>query len=410
MWASAMRPEANQIVDFYQDWGSARNYRAGSSIYAPHSISIPEHLPGATNSMPTIEYNAHPPTFVLLTLPFAWLDYRDAVFAWNVTSILALAVTLIIVSTELYLPRTIIFPTFALLAICQPVYGNVQLGQLTLLLGFLISLIWKCERSVRAGLFICSGLSLGLAASIKLFPVYIGVYYLAQWRLRPLLIALGVFGALNCIAAFILGIDSYKDYLSVVLPYQSKFRSFGYNISIAGFWSKLFDPVGERNSIIPLWNSPALARWGTLFSDILITLIVFRLSQKAQTIIERELAFGCVITGMLLVSPVTWDFSLPLLLIPLALIARTSAKCFANRAVGPLLAIMLILWTPQILLTKLALRGQSVSTVSWTFMLGAPSLKFYALLGVFALGVIAYRAERQLVEGRTSKGVFTWIC
>ena len=61
--------------------------------------------------------------------------------------------------------------------------------------------------------------------------------------------------------------------------------------------------------------------------------------------------------------------------------------------VAPLILIMAIVWTPQMLLTNLALAGRSIGVESWTFVLGAPSLKFYALLGTFALGLAAYRIE-----------------
>jgi hypothetical protein len=94
---------------------------------------------------------------------------------------------------------------------------------------------------------------------------------------------------------------------------------------------------------------------------------------------------------MLLVSPVTWDISLPLLLVPIAVIARNSKDSRWMPAM--LISILLIIGTPQILLTKLALGGRSLSVAPWTFMMGAPSIKFYALLTIFALGLAVLRAK-----------------
>jgi Glycosyltransferase family 87 len=392
IWAAAMRPNADQIIDFYQDWGSARNYYTGFPIYTPHSISIPRHLRLTSNSMPSIEYNAHPPTFVLLALPLARLNYPDAVLAWNVISLLALVASLFIVATELNLPLKALPPTLALLALCHPLYGNFHLGQLTPILGLLVVMIWALER---AGHSNWASTFVGIAAAIKLFPAYIGIYYAARMRIRPLLAAVLVFLALNLTAALILGVDAYWDYIRVVLPYQSRFRSFGYNISIAGFWHKLFDAVGEHDTIAPLWLCPALARWGTLLSDLAITSVVLKLGNDARTIALRDVTFALVVTAMLLVSPVTWDFSLPLLLVPLALIARCSMQSRTNWMLAPLILILVIVWTPQILLTKLALAGHTIIVAPWTFMIGAPSLKFYALLGTFALGLAAYRVEKK---------------
>ena len=222
------------------------------------------------------------------------------------------------------------------------------------------------------------------------------MYFLAQGRIRPLLAALASFLALTCLTAFILGLDSYHDYVQIVLPAQTRFRSLGYNYAVAGFWHKLFDPAGEAGWMTPLWSSPMLASIGTLLSDLVITVIVAILVYLARTHVQRELAFASVVTAMLLVSPVTWDTSLPLLLIPIAVIANSVGS--SRWMAAALVLILMVLWMPQVVLTRLALAGHSIRVANWAFMLGAPSLKFYALLGIFALGLTICRAE--LVKSR----------
>jgi alpha-1,2-mannosyltransferase len=392
MWIRAMRPAPDRIIDLYQDWGSARNYWGGLPVYSPHSASIPRHLGLSSNSMSSIEYNAHPPTSVLLALPLARLDYPDAALVWNVISLVALAASLWIVAAELALPWTMLPPTLALLAFCHPVYGNLYLGQLTPILVLFVTATWVLERSGRSNR---AGLLLGAAAAIKLFPAYLAVYYLARGRLRPLLCATFSFLALTVVTALVLGLDTYYDYVRVVLPEQAKFRSFGYNISIAGFWHKLFNPVAGTGAVDPLWPSPALARWGTLLSDLAITTIAATLTSRARTLARRDLAFATTVTAMLLVSPVTWDFSLPLLLVPIAVIARGAGTSRLRWMPAALVLILAIDWIPQNVLTELAQAGRSFSVLSWTFMLGAPALKFYALLAIFTLGLTAFRAEKK---------------
>ena len=78
-----MRPAPDTLIDYYQDWGSARNFRTGIPVYTPHSTSIPRHLGLPTNPNLSIEYNIHPPTSVLLALPLGRFDYSDAVLVWN---------------------------------------------------------------------------------------------------------------------------------------------------------------------------------------------------------------------------------------------------------------------------------------------------------------------------------------
>jgi hypothetical protein len=194
-----------------------------------------------------------------------------------------------------------------------------------------------------------------------------------------------------------LGLNPYADYINTIIPYQSKFRSFDYNLAIAGFWHKLFDSAGENGWATPLWPSPSLACWGILLSDLAITSIVIHLVFRAQTLVQRDLCFATAVTAMLLVSPVTWDTSLPLLLIPIAFVAHSATISRSSWILITLFIITALVYSPQIMWTKLALAGRSLHTAPWTFMLGAPSLKFYALLALFSLSLAAFRGGKQAV-------------
>jgi len=399
IWVAAMRPAPDNIIDFYQDWGSARNFWVGLPVYTPHSTSIPRHLGLPSNpNISTIEYNVHPPTSVLLALPLARFDYPDAVLIWNAISLAVFLVSLVIVAAVLPVPRTLSLPALALLPFCHPLYENFYQGQLNLVLVLLVTAIWALERSGRST---TAGLLLGAAAAIKLFPAYLAIYYVARGRIRPLVAAALSFLALTFATALVLGPDAFHDYATVVLPWNKDFRILGYNISIAGLWYKLFHPI-QGEMIDPLWTSLAVARWGTLLSNLAITVIVATVAHRARTLTERDLALATTVTAMLLVSPVTWDTSLPLLLVPIAVIARSAGKSQWMRAA--LVLILTIDWIPQHILTELAQAGRSFTVFPWTFMLGAPSLKFYALLGIFALGIASLRTEEANIPPTTLDG------
>jgi alpha-1,2-mannosyltransferase len=340
--------------------------------------------------MPGIEYNAHPPFSVLLALPLAQLNYPDAVLVWNAISLAAFLVSLVIVVTVLPVPRTLFLPALASLVFCHPLYGNIYQCQLTLILVLAVTAIWVLERSGRST---TAGLVLGAAAAIKLFPAYLAVYYVARGRHRPLFAVALSFFALTLATAAVLGPDCYCDYVRIVIPRQAQFQSCGYNLSIAGIWHKLFDPVGEHGLITPLWPSPALARWGTILSDLAITAIVVMFIRRARTLGQSDLAFASVVTAMLLVSPVTWDVSLPLLLVPIAVIARRAKT--SRWIVAALLLILLVDWIPQMTWTNLTLANRSLRVAPWTFMLGAPSFKFYSLLALFALGLVTFQTGKE---------------
>ncbi len=158
----------------------------GLPVYTHHATSIPRHLGVPFDAASGINYNAHPPTSVLLALPLARLDYPDAVLAWNTISLVAFLISLGIVAVALPVPRSLFLPVLALLTFCHPLYGSVYQGQLTLILVLLVTLTWALDRSGRPN---AAGIVLGTAAAIKLFPAYLVVYFAARGQLRPLLAA-----------------------------------------------------------------------------------------------------------------------------------------------------------------------------------------------------------------------------
>ena len=392
IWLGAMRVERGRVNDYYQDWGSARNYWAGLPIYLAHSASVPRHLGLPSNPMKSIEYNAHPPTSVLLALPLGRLDYPDAVHVWNLVSLAAFLAGLAIVAVALPFPRELIWPTCALLLFCHPIYGNFYHGQLTLLLVLLVASAWALDRSGRTG---AAGLLIGIAAAVKLFPAYLLLYFAIQGRLRALAAAAASFAALTVATAAVLGCEAYRDYLLVVLPRQEAFRGCDYNAAIAGLWYKLFNPMADDTLIAPLWRNADLARYGTLLSDLAVTSIVAAVVRRARTPARRDLAFGLTMTAMLLVSPVTWDISLPMLLIPLAVIGRVAGR-WPWMPIA-LMAVLIVFWVPQNILVGIEARlCRCRIAYSPAHMLGVPSVRFYALLATFALGLAAFRAQGKM--------------
>ena len=269
------------------------------------------------------------------------------------------------------------------------------MGQLTMILGLMITATWLLERSGRSGF---AGLLLGAMAALKIFPIYLAVYYVAQGRLRPIVFSLLSLLVLTLVTALVLGLESYYDYVGIVLPWNSQFRIFGYNLSIAGFWHKLFHPLNEGEKIVPLWHSLAVAWWGTVVSNLVITTVLITFSYRARTPAQCDLAFASTLTAMLLVSPVTWDTSLLLLLVPMTVIAASRQNRLSRWMQVALMLLLVIVWLPQPLMTILLTGGRTMTVVPPSFLLGVGSVKFYALLGTFAVGLLALHAE--LIAGR----------
>jgi hypothetical protein len=176
-------------------------------------------------------------------------------------------------------------------------------------------------------------------------------------------------------------------------PVRQSFRAADTTFPSQASGTSLFDPIGDPGHIIPLWRNPNLARGGTFLADLLITLLVIGVASCASAKSQRDLAFGVSITAMLLVAPVTWDISLPLLLVPIAVIAQHCTRSRSHWMLAALGLIVAIIWVPQPMLTALAEPWHRHTDFHWTFILGAPSLKFYALLGTFALGLAAQQSR-----------------
>src|SRR5690349_20849185 len=96
----ALRPSQDLVRDFFQDYASARNLLAGKPVYRPMEESLHEYL-GHELTPAVVLHNAHPPTTVLLAVPFALTDYVSASILWSYLSLIALAESLAILSSQL---------------------------------------------------------------------------------------------------------------------------------------------------------------------------------------------------------------------------------------------------------------------------------------------------------------------
>src|SRR5262249_26275436 len=123
-----LRPADDAIVDFFQEWASARNFLTGEPIYEPLRASGLRYLGRTPTDQPhfMLEINAHPPSAVLLALPLAGLDYPVAVLVWNLISLAAFGGAIWIIAWQLGLQadRRLILPTVALLMLCWPLRSH----------------------------------------------------------------------------------------------------------------------------------------------------------------------------------------------------------------------------------------------------------------------------------------------
>ena len=87
--------------------GLRRNWWNGLPVYTNHRVTIPRYIGPVDPFCLQVEFNAHPPSSVLVMIPWAMLDYRDALLAWNVLSLAMLVASLEIIRRSLELPLTV---------------------------------------------------------------------------------------------------------------------------------------------------------------------------------------------------------------------------------------------------------------------------------------------------------------
>ncbi|MCA9176231.1 MAG: DUF2029 domain-containing protein [Planctomycetales bacterium] len=380
------------LNDFVQEWTSARNHLVGEPIYAPLADSLKRHFRREVQ-LTTIQVNAHPPSCVLLTLPLARFSFTRALQIWNGLSLamLIVAVALLFSRAGLGWSPWYLLPVFALTVTSNPLAQQMLQGQLNLLLLLLLTGFWLTARS---GRWAWAGVLVGVAGAIKLFPLYLGLYFLAQRRWLGVLGVGAGFAITTLVTMSVFGVDVYVEYFREVAPaVAGEFQSYWPNASISGFFRKLLD--GSVGHTLPLADLPGLASLLTLATVLAMTIAVGLRCYRAQDDRQRDSAMAACVVAMLLASPITWDHYFLLLLPFLALLWQQACGAPARQAALLLLIVLMFTVRPTWIWDavipgdgELALRAGDVPSVGATWhVLTVLSYEFYSLVALWWLAM-----------------------
>jgi len=229
-----------------------------------------------------------------------------------------------------------------------------------------------------------------LAAAVKLFPAFLLVYFVCTRQWRTVLAAIATLLVLHAAAVLTLGSRDALAYFRDVVPEVNRWRSAALNCSLPGYWSRLFDASDLGTGEV--FHAPVLARALTYITCGLLTGAVGWSAWRAESRERRDLAFAAAVVAMLLVSPVTWDHSLLLLLLPVAILWFYLANSIQSQL---LLAGLLFvptfvpannLW--ELLLQPASLRMTQPLANLWESVV-ALAVVTYCLLGLAALAVFS---------------------
>lgn len=398
--------------DFFQEWYSARCWWEGRSVYGSLRPAAQRFLGvGHDPADNMLEVNAHPPSAILLVLPFGLMDFPTAFAVWNALSLLALVVSAAILYRGLRprLPTWAMPPLLAAAVSSYPFVNQMVNGQWNLLLLLLITASWFADRAGRPWL---AGSLIGVAASIKWFPAYLLLYFVLAGRRNAALAGTITVLTVAGLTAAILGPDAFTVYCRDVLPIPGWYSGVWTNYSLTGHWRRLFDPeeLWKDVRMEPVLRSRPIAVALTGISAVALTAVVGWLARREKATGVRDGSLAAAVVAMLLISPVTWDHYCLLLLMP-ATYLWTKSTGYPRRVL--LLGALLVLAASP---TNLARGGlalfrseRDVTTHVWTsppwVSATALSMHTYALLALFAL---LCGAAPGAADGRASVPRMTW--
>ncbi len=305
--------------DFCQDYIAAVRVFQGVSPYLPlrdwpdfHTCVVP------------LNYDSHPPFSVLVVLPLGLLPLRDASVFWALVSLafyLGSGVLLLKIVGWWSLRGAALFAAGSLF--WTPFGGATDAQNFAQLLTFLLVAAWFLERKGKPG---WAGAVLGLAALVKIWPLTLFLIVVMQRRWRPVLT-----GALTVLAGtlatlMLFGPSAYSAYLGPVRLEETPEVPHEVNVSLIGAlarpWTGFTDlPViafpplfsglklsqavllGEAVAALVILGAVALVAWGL---------------RRVQSATVNILCLGLLVTALLLGFPITWNWGLITLLVPLA--------------------------------------------------------------------------------------------
>lgn len=389
-----------ELYDFAEEWTSAKNFLTGAPIYESMDVSLPRYFPRLKSC--DLKYNGHPPFSVLLCVPFGSLPYHQAYWAWSAGSLVLTGVAVRMIAGRSGLAFNPVLTCGLTLALVTSNAWEQQIlqGQWNCVLLCLLSGAWLAERRGRLA---WSGALIGIAATVKLFPAFMLVYFVARREWRAVVAGAVTIVVLNAVTAAVLGGDAYASYFGTVTSYVAQFRDTWPNASLLGYWSKLFD--GGFGHVQTVAKLPLLARVLALASAVILVGDLMMRARDTRHDARRDAAFAMAVIAMLLASPITWDHYFVILALPSAILwrhANTPPQRTALFVSGLLLATL----SPRrfwiLTLPGYAQWGETAELATPWMTVSLIAFQTYLLIGLYLLARKIWRCAAVGEESRSA--------
>jgi Glycosyltransferase family 87/WD40-like Beta Propeller Repeat len=322
------------------------------------------------------------PISTLVFYPLTPLPPLAAKRCWIIVSLGLLLATLYLLHAMTLLP----WRRLALVAALSfPLTVNFQYGQFYVLLLFLLTL--ACWLYVRQRRFL-SGVVVGLAAGLKVFPAIYLVYFLRKRDLRAFVG--GVAGSLctGLVSFFVFGWELNRLYLTQVLPSVLRGETVDpYNLQPSSFASLLhrlfiYEPQMNQH---PAMNAPWLfALLHPLFQMAILAPALLLAIPNETRPRQVRLEWAAIILASLAISTSPTSYLFTLLILPVCLVLESFPREKPY------------LWTAALVFLYAAagyLHGTSAGREGWLALFGVPRLYALILLCVFTYALLVRREQ-----------------
>jgi hypothetical protein len=400
-------PQPFQAPDFHNTYRASMTMRQGKDLYAPAVAWASAYKPG----QPLADQYFYAPTYALLLIPLTFLSYQTAIAVWGAFLMVFLCISIYALLRAIGPPPSwaLVLGIAALASLMSAVRAEYFLGQANMfMLACFCSSIWA--RQVKRPML--AGCLLALALVTK--PMLLLTTGFLLWKREFAFAFTTIAGFLVLLLApFLwLGGDALGDMFWLWNFYSSQYLSFSENITPRGMFERLFN---ANPYLPPLFVAPMLAR--VLWLGVVTVVFVLLLAIVRPEPLERNgrslVEFGAILSGLMLISPLTEPPYLVLLIMPLmaAIIYLRGTKNWRERPYLWIAAAVAALWFWELVPRSLvepriwqafAPAGSPMSAnrlQTALIVLLAPT-HFYILLGTFALQVYVLRHEsgRPLLE------------
>lgn len=399
-------PQPYQAPDFANTYRAAVALRDGTNIYAPALEWVETYQRG----QPLKDQYFYAPTYALLLTPLTLLSYQTAIAVWGAFLLTFLCIAIYALFHAVGRPPSlsVVLLVAAAASIMSAVRAEYFLGQANLfMLACISTALWArlTERPILAGVL--------LAVALVTKPMLLLIAGFLLWKREfkfAVTTIVGFFALL--LAPFLwLGREALDNLLRLWSFYSSQYLSFSENITPRGMLERMFTvnpfvpPIVEMPGlVVALW----LVIVAVIFILILAMIAPHPFLRESRSLVE----FGAILSGLMLVSPLTEPPYLVLLIMPLvAAIIYLRGVDWRQRRFQWAVVMLCALWIGE-LIPRHYTEPFIWRAFSWSGPLETPlrvvltPTHFYILLVTFVLqlhilhlesGVTTFEAARRFV-------------